>query len=236
MLASQAPHVIRAWLAEATPKKRENSCHVCHSKKFYTKRPHSTWSRMRISICVARQREKRRNQRLHSTAMPAITIFIPFIMALSVPYRTIDSGDIIYSPKELRYRGASNGPVQFVGRARECEQTGQLLLQFLLCGYAVDSLVPRLLPCSYAVDTSVLQYTHTHTGSQKCFYAELMTSLTEDSNGTFSNEAKIFRYDSSRSKEYFTVNLDTNTVEMTQVSLRNCTHVHVNCQYSYVSS
>jgi len=49
MLASQAPHVIRAWLAEATPKKRENSCHVCHSKKFYTKRPHSTWSRMRIS-------------------------------------------------------------------------------------------------------------------------------------------------------------------------------------------
>ena len=71
--------------------------------------------------------------------MPAITIsFIPFIMALSVPYRTIDSGDIKYSPRELRYRGASNGPVQFVGRARQCgEQTGQLLLilQFLLCGY-----------------------------------------------------------------------------------------------------
>ena len=59
--------------------------------------------------------------------MPAITIFIPFIMALSVPYRTIDSDDIIYSPKELSYRGASNGPVQFVGRAGECEQTGQLL-------------------------------------------------------------------------------------------------------------
>ena len=164
--------------------------------------------------------------------MPAITIsFIPFIMALSVPYRTIDSGDIKYSPRELRYRGASNGPVQFVGRARECEQTGQLLLIFYYVDIrCVDSLVPRLLPCSYAVDTSVLQYTHTHTGSQKCFYAELMTSLTEDSNGTFSNEAKIFRYDSSRSKEYFTVNLDTNTVEMTQVSLHNCMHVHVNCQ------
>ena len=63
-------------------------------------------------------------------------------MALSVTYRTIDSGDIIYSPKELRYRGASNGPVQFVGRAGECEQTGQLLLmQFVIINavcYYVD--------------------------------------------------------------------------------------------------
>ena len=67
----------------------------------------------------------------------------------------------------------------------------------------------------------------THTGLQKCFYAELITSLTEDSNGTFSSEAKIFRYDSCRSKEYFTVNLDTNTVEITQVSLHNCMHVHM---------
>ena len=97
--------------------------------------------------------------------MPAITIFIPFIMALSVPYRTIDSGDIKYSPRELRYRGASNGPVQFVGRARECEQTGQLLLIFYYVDIrCVDSLAFRHLPCrlrGYAVDTSVLQYAHT---------------------------------------------------------------------------
>ena len=85
----------------------------------------------------------------------------------------------------------------------------------------------------YAVDTSVLQYAHADADAG--FYAELMISFTEDSNGTFSSEAKIFRYDSSRSKEYLTVNLDTNTVEMTQVSLHNCMHVHVNAS-SYVSS
>ena len=70
------------------------------------------------------------------SAMPAITIFIPFVMALSVPYRTIDSDDIKYSPRELHYRGASN-PVQFVGRARECEQTGQLLIAASYCMWLV---------------------------------------------------------------------------------------------------
>ena len=91
---------------------------------------------------------------------------------------------------------------------------------------------PGTSPAGYEATLLILPFfnTHTHTGSQKCFYAELMTSLTKDSNGTFSSEAKIFHYDSSRSKEYFTVNLDTNTVEMTQVSLHNCMHVHVNCQ------
>ena len=60
---------------------------------------------------------------------------------------------------------------------------------------------------------SVLQHAHAHTGSQtECFYAELMTCFTEDSNGTFSSEAKIFRRDSSQSREYFTVNLDTSDV------------------------
>ena len=64
-----------------------------------------------------------------STAMPAITIFIPFVMALSVSYRTLDSDDLIHSPKELHYRGASDGPVQFVDRARDCKKpNGQLLI------------------------------------------------------------------------------------------------------------
>ena len=46
--------------------------------------------------------------------MPGITIFIPFVMALSMPYRTIDSGDIKYASNVLSYLGTSTGPVQFV--------------------------------------------------------------------------------------------------------------------------
>ena len=196
---------------------------------LYMKRPHSTWSRMssESQSALHGKGKKKRNQRLHSTAMPAITIFIPFIMALSVPYRIIDSGDIIYSPKEPRYRGASNGPVQFVDRPRECEQSGQLLLilQFVIMTLWI-----------YAVDTSVLQYAHTHTHR----VAEVFLCRTNDlphrgQQWNISSEAKIFRYDSSRSKEYFTVNLDTNTVEMTQVSRHNCMHVHIGsvCTGSY---
>ena len=94
--------------------------------------------------------------------MPATTIFIPIIMALSVPYRTIDSGDIKYSPRELRYRGASNGPVQVVGRARECgEQTGQLLiLQFLLGGYTL--LIASYPGSSPAATLLILPFYNTH--------------------------------------------------------------------------
>ena len=46
--------------------------------------------------------------------MPGITLFISFVMALSVPYRTLDSDDVKYSPNELSYLGTSTGPVQFV--------------------------------------------------------------------------------------------------------------------------
>ena len=46
--------------------------------------------------------------------MPGITLFILFVMALSLPYKTIHSGDIKYSSNVLSYLGTSTGPVQFV--------------------------------------------------------------------------------------------------------------------------
>ena len=57
--------------------------------------------------------------------MPGITLFIPFVMALSMPYRTLDSDNIKYSPNELNYLGTtSTGPVQFVHIYCADTQTG----------------------------------------------------------------------------------------------------------------
>ena len=61
--------------------------------------------------------------------MPGITLFIPFVMALSMPYRTIHSDDIKYSSNVLSYLGTSTGPVQFV--RHYCAGTGQLFLRLV---------------------------------------------------------------------------------------------------------
>lgn len=59
-------------------------------------------------------------------------------MALSMSRRTIDSDDLIHYPLELRYRGGSNGPVQFVDRAKGCgRQNGQLLVVASYCLWLV---------------------------------------------------------------------------------------------------
>ena len=56
--------------------------------------------------------------------MLGITLFIPFVMALSMPYRSLDSDDIKYGPNELNYLGTSTGPVQFVHIYCADTQTG----------------------------------------------------------------------------------------------------------------
>jgi len=58
----------------------------------------------------------------------------------------------------------------------------------------------------------------THAASQRYFYAELTTRLTQNNDSLFTSEVKIFRKNSPHSKEYLRVIEGSNTVDITQVS------------------